>query len=314
MSDAQSDANNTGWAIQTGGPHDVNSNWRGYWRYSKVSTAGAGNFQPTIRRGDSPFTQLAIATEVITGAGDDTLATITLDLSAATRNYQLDFRWGPSAYTINGPVYLLWGHSTDLVKTAGWQYNTMTYRGGEGLIEFIKCAQVSSAGMKEYFRCATESQVGNPVGLVCICSGLNDRNDSGQTSLGPIGGLDCATAPGYADNCRGIMDACISNWTANGNRREDLYFLLWASHPISNRDDSQLVGYRGALERVATQYQNCAALDANVLMNSYLQANAASWYALGGEDTLHMSQTGYEQTALLAISQIVRRSMYEQIY
>lgn len=308
MSDAQSNGNNTGWIITPGGPHDVNHNWRGYWRYGKPSTPGAGNFRPAIRRGDSPFTQLAIATEVITGGGDDTLATITLDLAAASRNYQLDFRWGPSAYTINGPVYLLWGHSEDLDKTFGWQVHVGQYRGGEGLIEFIKCAQASDPGMTEYFRVATESQTGDKMALVCICSGLNDRNDSAQTSLGPIGGLPCDTAAGFADNTRGIMDKCITNWVANGFARQNLYFLLWVSNPISNRDDPKLTAYRAVMELVCQQYQNCAAIDTNVILNSYLQCNAAAWYASGGSDTQHLTQTGYEQTSLLVIKSIFKKA------
>lgn len=304
MSDAQSTANNTGIVVSTGGPWNVNTDWRGWWRYGLPSTAGTGNFRPAIRRGDSPFTQLGIGTETATGGGDDTLVTQTIDLAAASRDYQLDFRWGPSGYTINGPIFLLWFKAEQTTVTKGWQLSTMIYRGGQGLFEFIQCTQASSDGMVEYFRCATEMQTGNKMALVCINSGLNDQNDAANLSLGPIGGLASDTAAGFADNTRGIMDACISNWVLAGNDKKNLYFLLWVSNPISLRDTTKLVAYRGAMELVSNQYANTAVVSTDVILNSYLQRNAADWYATGGTDTAHLTTTGYEQTSLLCIKAI----------
>ena len=167
------------------------------------------------------------------------------------------------------------------------------------MLEYATAMTASDTGMDEYLTFCTSRQTGERTALVSICAGLNDRSDDGQLSIGPNAGLDSATPEGYADNCRAIMNKILARWIALGYRVNNLYFLLWPSHPVTNRDDAELIGYRRVSRQLADMYANTAVLDTEAILGSYLQANATTWYNSSGGDTFHMTQTGYEQTSLI---------------
>jgi lysophospholipase L1-like esterase len=183
----------------------------------------------------------------------------------------------------------------------------MIYRGGQGALEFAQALQVNATAAPLFISFSVNGQAsGSETALFCINCGLNDRNDDGQLSVGPIGGLDSATPAGYADNVRAIINAIETAWAGNGYARKNLYFLLQPSHPISVPDDSELVGYRNAVRAIADQYTNTAAQDLNhPYFANALANNAAAWYASGGSDRLHMTQTGYEQLYTLVTRELL---------
>lgn len=306
QNDAQSDASgNNGITINHGSVWNCNLAWNGHFRYSKLTVAeGTGAFRPNIRLGGSPFTILAqSAANITTGDGAYTpLLTETLSISAATRNIDLQFRWHSGAQ--QGPVYLLWQMAESPDVTAGVQYSTMVYRGAQGMLEFATAMTASDTGMDEYLSFCTSRQNNTPMALISINTGLNDRSDDGQLSIGPNAGLDAATPDGYADNCKAIMNKIIARWSALGYPKNNLFFFLWPSHPVSYRDDGELVGYRRVMRQLADTYSNTAALDTDIIMGAYVQRNATTWYNSSGGDTFHMTQTGYEQTSLLCIKAI----------
>ena len=162
--------------------------------------------------------------------------------------------------------------------------------------------------MQEHLRWCCDAQTGAPMALVSICSGLNDRNDAADPSVGPIGGFPSDTQAGYADNLRAIINLYKFNWSALGYDLRNLGFLIWPSHPVSLIDDPKLASYRAVASQVADSYDNTACLFTEPIINSYLQRNATTWYASGGTDTLHMTQTGYEQTLLLCIDELIRET------
>jgi hypothetical protein len=242
-------------------------------------------------------------------SGASGLQTYTLNLGAATRDDLLQVQWYGNGTQVDGPAYLLWQSGDDTAKTAGLQYTSLIGRGGQGLYEYIQCMQKSSAAITEImdFIAGAQNNTVQPMMLFCINSGLNDRNDDGIQSLGPNGTLDCSTPAGYADNMRGIIITIQNAWALNGYPRSNLFFLLQPSHPISNPDDAELIGYRAALSALTSDYQNCAVQNlAYQPLNTTLQANAAAWYNAGGGDTSHMTQTGYEQFCTLWVKELLK--------
>lgn len=305
LSDAQSDANNTGFTIQLGGPFDVNAAWRGWWRYGTF-TSGSGSFRPSIRRGSAPFTTLISSATIPTGgSGGVGLLTTNLNIVAAARDYNIDFRWEQAGTTLQGPIYALWLHADCLDIPTGIQYSTMVARGGQGLFEYIQCVQASATGVEEFLRCACEAQEGSPTLMICINSGFNDRNDAADLSLGPIGGLPSDTPEGFADNMRGIIIALQDAWDALGYDRSDLYFLMQVSHPISSPDDADLIAYRAACIPITAEYENTASSDLSYFYQP-LNANGVAWYQDNASDRLHMKIAGYEQFSNLWISDLLR--------
>jgi hypothetical protein len=298
-----------GGPVYPASPFDVNSSWRFRYRYGTF-TSGTGAFRPQVRQGNFPFSLYAQAgSSVSTNTGASGLQTYTLNLGAATRDDLLQVQWYGNGTQVDGPAYLLWQSGDDTAKTAGLQYTSLIGRGGQGLYEYIQCMQKSSAAITEImdFIAGAQNNTVQPMMLFCINSGLNDRNDDGIQSLGPNGTLDCSTPAGYADNMRGIIITIQNAWALNGYPRSNLFFLLQPSHPISNPDDAELIGYRAALSALTSDYQNCAVQNlAYQPLNTTLQANAAAWYNAGGGDTSHMTQTGYEQFCTLWVKELLK--------
>jgi hypothetical protein len=307
QSDAQSDASNNGIAINFGSVWDTSAAWTGRYIYARLTAAeGAGQIQPNIRLGYAPFTILANGGVITTGSAIDYgLTQLTLQAAAGTRTGDIQFRWHNANQ--QGPVYNLYQTATQDDRTTGVQVHTMVYRGGQGALEYAQALQANATAAPLFISFAVNGQAsGSETALFCINCGLNDRNDDGQLSIGPVGGLDSATPEGYADNVRAILNEIEAAWVGNGYARERLFFLLQPSHPISVPDDSELVGYREAMKAVADEYVNTAMQNLNhPIFANALAANATTWYNTGGADRLHMTQTGYEQFYTLVIRDLI---------
>lgn len=297
QSDAQSDASNNGIYFDHGAVWDGNAAWSGRYIYALLTAAeGTGQINPNIRLNGAPYTILANGGVLATGgAADYSLTQLLLQVSAGTRDIGLQFRWHSANQ--QGPVYNLYVTGSMDSRTHGIQYNTMLYRGGQGMIEFAQCVQSGAIGVYHFISFALGGQTaGKETALFCINSGLNDRNDDGQLSVGPVGGLDSATPAGYADNARGVIAEIATAWSNLGFNGDNLYFLLQPSHPISVPDDSELIGYRNVCKQIADEFPNTAVQNLNFpLFANALYQNRTTWYATGGADPNHMTQTGYEE-------------------
>lgn len=297
MVNPQTDANNTGMTVYTGGPWDVNAALRYSFTYGTfLATAGVGAFRPQIRRGDAPYTSLALAGATINPSAPNAIGLVDydLDLAAATRNYQLDGRFSPSPTAVAGPVFFSWQWFSWPGITAGTSLNVIGYYGGQGLRNFYNYQTTApQAAWTEYFRQIARAQ-GTAAPKICITisSGLNDRTDV-NPSVGPSPQPSSATAAGYGDNLRGLIEYYQDVWGGAGYSSTDIYFLLLCSHPVSDPDDSSLIAYRAECEQMTREYSLVTAVDLT-RFNSLLQANKTSWYNSSGTDTYHMTQTGYE--------------------
>lgn len=291
--------------------------WKFHIQYGKfLTTDGAGDFRPWVRKVTTGPTYTFIAQDssvsTCTEASTRVLAWHTFTMNAgahSTGTTQLQFAQKDitGGNLVNGPYFGGFMRLEDADISNGWSVSTMIARGGQGLFEYMKCMNAGDAGLANWIQACVRHQVGNPMILFVIDSGLNDRNDDADLSLGPIGGLVSSSIAGFADNLDGIINKLTTIWgTTLGYDLRNLFFQIAVSNPVSNRDDVELVGYRQGAKRVCDRHANTAMIDKEAILNSYLQGNAAAWYATGGSDTNHLTTTGYEQTNLIELREIYR--------
>jgi len=295
QNDATDDSSNTGIVLLAGVNLDVNAALRYHYSWGNFST-GTGAFQPQVRLGESPFTQYVLASNQVTGSGTDNLilyASVDVPASTGRENKNMDFRLcaggGP---TVAGPGVWFYNRVEQVNRTAGWAVTPMFAQGGVGLRTFNNGIAGSPNTIPELFKFGCRIQNGDPMACVIINSGLNDRADA-TASTGPVGGLASNTRAGWLDNLNGIMNRVTEAWNINGYNTGNLFFLLWPSAPISVPDDANLLIYRQACRDMAENRQNVAVIDTGAAAPTIV-GNRAAYFAVGGTDTAHMTDPGYE--------------------
>ena len=300
---------NNGIVIDADNPVGVNGNLRAWFTYGELADVPGGAIRPAIRRGDSPFTELVNAGLIDpSGKSANAIKRISLDLAAATRNYPLQVRWQTSNNQIVGPMIQFYQSLENRDTLTGIGVHYLLGRGGQGYVHFLKNLRRSIKATAYFLDEATFMQnvpLNQRMIMISLNSGLNDRNITGEPSLGPVGGLASATAAGFADNLEGMILHLRDAWTLIGGDPANLYFTLFDSTPVSNPDEATLISYRNESRRLAAKYQNTCELDLT-LEQPTIETNAAAWYASGGSDRYHMTQTGYEQVMLLAVSRLTQ--------
>lgn len=222
---------------------NVNGNLRWWNVYGTFPTGAASTFTLVIRRNSSPFTVLATGSPVTQVTGQYSIARTSLDISAATRNYNLQFR----NQTVTGPYFGLFHQIENLGVTNGFAYSTLLYMSGQGARTFALTISAASANANAtYFGEVRRLLGSNKVVVFVINSGANDRNDT-NPSVGPIGGLNSSTPAGWSDNIQGIINRIVAIWTTNGWDTTKLGFLIMPTHEITSGNNfvSATVGSGG---------------------------------------------------------------------
>lgn len=298
---------NNGMVVDANHPVNVNANLKAWYTYGELTESGAGAINPAIRRGDSPFTEL-VSAGAFNPAGKtaNEVRRTSLTLAAATRNYPLQLRWHTSNNQITGPMIQFYQSLENTDRPSGFCVHTMVGRGGQGYWHYLKALRRSKAATKLFLDEATFLQnVTMPERMVMISlnSGLNDGNIN-WPSIGPNPQPSSATAAGFADNLEGLILYFRECWAEMGGRMENLFFCLFDSTPISNPDSATLIAYRTESRKLAAKYANTCEVDLTFEQPT-IETNAAAWYNSGGADRNHMTQTGYEQVMLLAMTDLV---------
>lgn len=277
----------------------------GYWG---SFTTGAGVFRPFLRWGESPFTTISDpgAINTNTGAYGIQKVTLTAAADAARAGKQLEFRFSrPSVQGITGPFFLTYMRARNTERSTGFAYGTLEYRGGQSARTMAyDLQQASNDALTHYFSILRADQgVGNKTIVVCINSGLNDRNEN-LASVGTAALADGDSASAFIDNTRAVVDRIKAIWTLNGWDQSELFWLLQVSHPVSTPDDAELVAYRYALEAYALYLEQAQVIDIAAVV-PYADFIANGWYANPVSDHNHLTQAGYEQVSLRILKAIL---------
>ncbi|RTL07323.1 hypothetical protein EKK58_02090 [Candidatus Dependentiae bacterium] len=302
-------AGNMGLTVNAAHPLGVDTNLRGHFIYAELKEAGTGAIRPLIRRGSSPFTELALASAVINPAGksENRIVRTTLDVAAAVRGYDIQVRWHNGANPVVGPMMQLYQWLESVDKTTGIGIHTLLGRGGQGYPHYLTSLRRSPKATKLFLEEATYGQnvpVSQRVALISLNSGLNETTMVGKPSVGPIGGLASGTAAGFADNLAGMILYFEQVWALMGGARQNLYFCLFDSTPTANPDSASLISYRDESRKLCRRYQNCFEVDLTFEQPT-IETNAAAWYNSSGADRFHMTQTGYQEVFNLAVTRML---------
>lgn len=264
--------------------------------YGVIPGNHPGVFKPAVRMGEAPYASLIEGDIVQTTGIAYRAETTTLDLPRAERPFALDFRLSPWGWNVVGPFVGYYVRVENLERDRGVSAHTLYALGGDSARDFAARIQgVSNDQLSLYFSRVRAAQQSPVRVLVRINAGLNDRLET-MPSVGPVGGLDSRTGPGYADNLRAIMNRIEQVWMLNGWPADELCYLLSVSHTVASPDDPLLVAFRDAAAALAAPGSRIASTNFEGL-TSYGEMLTRGYYEQSGFDINHLTQPGFEDLA-----------------
>lgn len=257
--------------------------------------SGSGSFACAVRLDVSPYTQLATSSVINTNTGSFGMERETLSITAdvARSGKNLAGRWTKVSTDITGPFFGLYMRASNPARTSGFSYHTLNYRGGQSLRTMAyDLQQMSDTALGYFFGECRRLQGSNKAIVICVNSGLNDRNET-LTSVGTGAVSDGDSAAAFTDNFDALKTRIEAIWSDNSWSTDELYWLVFVSPPVSDPDDAELISYRAAIQQYLSSVPQSVAVDLLRYTNE-AEMLAEGWYASGGADRSHLTQSGYE--------------------
>lgn len=278
------------------GALDVNSLLRGHYCYGTFPS-GSGSWRPTVRQGASPFSVIANGDVISTNTGAYGRAFATLDCPAATRDIAIEFSTQRTTASV-APTIEFWNRIEDVNASAGFAASSLFAQGGQSLYGMASWAQTQTdAALTNYFEAIRYIQVLRglePVVVVYLNSGMNDRGETSQPSLGPNPSTDPDSPEAYIDNLDAVRNRIEEIYTLNGWALSGLYWLIVPAHRISDPQDAELVSYGDAAELWAAAKPRTSVVRLDEL-TTYAEKFGLTHYAGASQsDPVHQLQAGYE--------------------
>lgn len=265
---------------------------------------GAGSFRISIRLGQTPYTQKAQSSLISTNTGSFGMQVASIDMvpDPSYNTYVFNCKLTSTSNGITAPYFSTYMRVEALERTIGWSYNTLIYKGGSSLRAMAySLQQTTDESLIHFFEEVRRLQGNLKTVVVCINSGLNDRNET-ESSVGPDIYTDGDGPDAFIDNLSAIKIRIDNIWNDQGWDTNELMYLVFGSHPISTPDDSELISYRNAIKSYAKDFDNVKEVDISILTNE-LEMNANSWYSSGGNE--HLSQSGYYEISKRILSKTI---------
>jgi hypothetical protein len=260
-------------------------------------TTGTGSFRASVRLEEPPYSLIVENAIKSTNTGAYGMAVETVSLTADGTRASKAISLKPISTNvtgITGPYFNTYYRARNPSRTAGWSYGTLDYRGGQSLRTMAYDVQQATDDTLTHYFSKLRNDQGSTIKtiVVCVNSGLNDRNETlASVGTGAVTPGDSAAA--FVDNYKALRDRVIAIWTANSWDQNELFWLVYVSHPITTPDDSELISYRTAIFNYARGLPRTQVVSMTDLTTS-TEMTANSWYASVG-DTSHLSIAGYEQ-------------------
>jgi len=274
---------------------DVNASLRFSLSYG-LFPDGNGSFRLVVREGQFPYANLAISTPLSTGSSEYGVAMSTIDLPTAARDSALNLRFSTFDSNFQGPFLAHFMRMENRDRSRGAALHTLYAQGGQSARDMAaSLLTVDDQQLSFYFSQVRSLQGANPVVLMRINMGLNDRNEN-LPSVGPNQIANGSSPAALADNILAIVERLQGIWSLNGWNESELIFLITVSHPVSNPDQPILEQYRAAAAELATNHPSIVAVNMGVL-TAWGEMVANGWYQVGGFDPNHLTQAGFESLA-----------------
>jgi len=265
---------------------------------------GAGSFQAGARN-NVTFAIIGYAGSQSTNAGAYGMRRLDFQIPANSVPSAQDIQFGVSmtgGASVAGPYFGTWMRVLNPNVLAGFSYHTLYGVGGQPLRVMASALQgANPAFLTHFFSIIREQQQQSPRMIVVIINaGMNDRNDASNTSVGPQAVMTGDSAGAFYDNGRAAILAIRNIWKINGWPLNELYFWILPSQPQSAPDDTKIVSYRTASQRLCDSFPRAWTTDLNVLY-TYTQG-VTNGYFFGPPSDTHLTQLGYEQWALASVN------------
>lgn len=269
--------------------------------------SGSGSFQTGARINASPFTNITRGSVTSTNTGAFGMGKTTLEVPADAGRSGINVIAGPAmsgGENIEAPFFMTYARWRRPDRTAGYAFSTLYGSGGQSLRDMAFALQEASDETLQHFFSILRDDQGDQrkTIVICINSGLNDRQET-LASVGPDEVADADSADAYVDNLKAIQARISGIWTSNGWSLDELFFLIFPSHPIDDPDDAELVAYRSAATTYAATQDRMQVIDLAALTNE-AEMLAAGWYNGGGSDRSHLTEVGYEALGQRVIANI----------
>lgn len=288
-----------GVGIAANSPIDVTGPLRFHFWYATSDQPGGG-FTPAFRHNGPNYGGVIDAPPVSTfQPGSPEYRVATLDVPAGPRAASAVYGGftRPGGQPMTGPLFGTFARAENLDCAAGVAYSSLVFDGGRSLRSMAsRILGMTIEQRRYYLRALVRLQPADrPMLLVCMNSGVNDRNES-LPSLGPAA-LEPGNSPqAFADNALALIRALREAWFLAGFDPDDLFFLIAVTPPISDPEDERLIEYRRAAAILALSEPRTACADLAALTN-YHEMLARGWYFGPPVDTVHLWITGYENLA-----------------
>lgn len=233
---------------------DTSSSLRLHFAYGTFPT-GAGSFKPAARQDGGAYAIYGSSPVINTNTGSYGLATGYFDLPASeSRVGGVNWRWNHFGVAgITGPFIGYWSYVEDLDKQTGVIFGVDYAGSGQSTYDLAAtlASRVDEKRAREYdlYRQLQISRGFDPLVIIFICMGLNDRNET-ATSLGPLASTDGDGAPAFKDNTYAVIQNIKTLWASQGWDTNELRFVVMPSHPTGTPDDAELVAYRAAAKEL----------------------------------------------------------------
>jgi len=259
--------------------------------------SGSGSFTRYLRRGESPFTEIVNPPSINTNTGAFGMnrSTVSMSANVARAGWKIQFLAANAAV---GPYFGTFMRARQLNRTAGFSYGTLDYRGGQSLRTMAyDLQQASDETLTHYFTILRDDQESDLITIaICVNSGLNDKNET-LASVGPAAVADGDSPEAYVDNFDAIRARIEAIWNLNAWDPQELFWIVFPSHPISDPDDAELLTYRAAISAHLTGDSRAQVVDISALTDE-TEMLANGWYQSAGADRSHLTQAGYEQLSM----------------
>lgn len=299
---------NRGIGIAANIPLDTAQTTR-FWLAWGGFPTGAGSFSMRVRYEDSPFSTLVSGASISTNTGDYALNLSFIDLPEGARVDPLRVKGGLAAnITVTQPMTFFYQRAESINKENGVSVSTLYAQGGASLFDFADTIlSYSDQQLTNYFaevRRLQLSKMLDPIVVVYINSGFNDRNEASQPTKGVYQLTDSSSARGYIDNLSAVMNRIEGIWRINGWDRSELSFLLIASHVSADPNDATLETYREALKTLCNKRENLSTIDISEL-TTYAAGVSGGWYMDPITETIHLTQIGYDAVSEIILNGLV---------
>lgn len=269
---------------------------------------GGGSYRKQCRLEIPPYTSLYADSSAVPVASGSGLYEDNFEVTVFSGT---SFSLGVNRVGINdmvGPFFGIMQRVELVDRTSGISFTTIGYKGGKSLRDTAEAwISLTQEAVKAIITNLVALQVGDPLLMLRINGGLNDRGDT-LDSLGP-NPTPSNTENGFYDNAKAVSTIFENAWNSLGFPRNGLYFEFVASH-VPDLSDT-IIPFRKACVRLADTTQNGICYDFSKTFD--YNSMTSNGYYLGGTDPHHLENIGYDALSSAEFGVLIDGSPIEWI-